>query len=641
MPFLPGNSIIILYGHKAVMNAFWWGNMNKNINELFCKENVEQIHVPEIVRTDLFNIIEEKLKKAGFYYRIAYRVKAVDSTVDKLIFKDYRRPGTENEDKKMQDLIGIRIMLYFVDDVVICRNLLDTLFIEPGIWETTETTEYEFKAMKVNGIFKLPGYLAKTIVNPVLSDYIDDTFEVQVRTNSFEGWHEIEHDLRYKGSVFGEGNEALARRMNSILATFELCDDSLVKILEDLGHQHYKDHKWGDMIRCHYRLKLNNDLMSQEIVDVFNEDTELAKVFFKFPRNDAITKLWNNTLDYSQIPELSVDYIVRIVNEIGPKDERLFKAFAQIDSRTKTDDNQAVKHKKFEPFRTLGKYVVFQSNTTIETANLGMNEAFRKAAGYIYAWVKSRYNNCLSNLPETVGNYDGSEPGYSVKIVYDEEKTYFEEVSTHIDSKIASRIWISRAVIKNDDGKLSFYVVNEYAEPSERYRDNENVLFSRPNFYGEIADNIGIIDVDKLRENVFNVDKDSYNDLKSLIESKDRMFPVVVFAGDHDAWMNEFDIDFFAKLVGYYCHVRIIQDTDVSSEFAEDFKLDKDNIDKSITVFYRGKEPKTSYKSDILDTTFEVIKLEQKKYWNENGCRAYRRQLVSEIREDNARQADK
>jgi hypothetical protein len=43
----------------------------------------------------------------------------------------------------------------------------------------------------------------------------------------------------------------------------------------------------------------------------------------------------------------------------------------------------------------------------------------------------------------------------------------------------------------------------------------------------------------------------------------------------------------------------------------------------------------TSYKPDIMETTFEVIKLEQKKYWNENGCRAYRRQLVSQIREKN------
>ena len=155
------------------------------VNELFCRENVEKIIVPDIVKVDLLSIIEEKLKKAGFYYRIAYRVKAVDSMVDKLIYKDYQRPGTENEDKKMQDLIGIRIMLYFTDDVDICRNLLDTLFAEPGEWVTTENNEYEFKAMKVNGIFRLPAYLSKTIVNPVLSDYVDDTFEVHVSTNSF------------------------------------------------------------------------------------------------------------------------------------------------------------------------------------------------------------------------------------------------------------------------------------------------------------------------------------------------------------------------------------------------------------------------------------------------------------------------
>ena len=57
------------------------------VNELFCRENVEKIIVPDIVKVDLLSIIEEKLKKAGFYYRIAYRVKAVDSMVDKLIYR--------------------------------------------------------------------------------------------------------------------------------------------------------------------------------------------------------------------------------------------------------------------------------------------------------------------------------------------------------------------------------------------------------------------------------------------------------------------------------------------------------------------------------------------------------------------------
>ena len=44
------------------------------VNELFTKENVEQIVVPQVVKDDLLSIIEEKLKRAGFYYRIAYSV---------------------------------------------------------------------------------------------------------------------------------------------------------------------------------------------------------------------------------------------------------------------------------------------------------------------------------------------------------------------------------------------------------------------------------------------------------------------------------------------------------------------------------------------------------------------------------------
>ena len=65
------------------------------------------------------------------------------------------------------------------------------------------------------------------------------------------------------------------------------------------------------------------------------------------------------------------------------------------------------------------------------------------------------------------------------------------------------------------------------------------------------------------------------------------------------------------------------------------YHLDMNRYQDSITVLYAGEEPQTSYGSDIMDTTFEVIKLEQKKYWNENGCRAYRRRLVADIRENN------
>lgn len=598
-------------------------------NEAFCKENVEQIKVPEIVEVDLLSIIEEKMKKAGFYYRIAYRVKTVGSMVDKLLFKDYQRPGTENEDKKMQDLIGIRIMLYFEDDVDICRNLLDTLFIEPGCWDTTENNEYEFKAMKINGIFKLPAYLSKTIENPMLSEYVDDTFEVQVRTNSFEGWHEIEHDLRYKGSAFGIGNEGLARKMNSILATLELCDDSIVKLLEDLGHQHYKDKKWADMIRCHYRLKMSNDPLLAGIKAIFDEDNEIAKKFYKFDRCKAIEYFWNNTNDRTSL--LTVNSVVKAVNILGPNDDKIKKVFENGDYQ---QEGKEAKRKKFEPFRELGIYKVFQAETYLDTADKVAEDALKKAAGYIYAWVRSRFCEVFPDIPESTSSYCNEKPGYSVDVKYDLINCMFFERTSHPDAKIASRIWISTAKLAIDERGICFTVSNEYADPEDRYRDNENVLFSRPNFYGEIADNIGICDVERLREEVSRIDEQSYDNQIALIENEKREFPVVVFMAKDNSWVNKFDIDYFAYLVGYYAHIKII-DEKCAKQFAGAYQLDMDRYEDSITIFMPGDEPKTDYKSEIVEATYEVIKLQDKKYWNENGCRAYRRQLVSEIRDFN------
>ena len=608
-------------------------------NELLNRKNIEAIVVPDIVRQDLLSIIEEKLNKAGLYHRVAYRVKGAESMLTKLRFKRYNMPGSENEHKKMQDLIGIRIMLYYTDDIAIVQELLDSLFSETGVWDTTETNEYEFRAMKINGIFKLPSYLSKTIINPYLSDYIDDTFEIQIRTNSFEGWHEIEHDLRYKGTAFGYGSEALARKMNSILATLELCDDSMVGLLDDLGHRHYKNRSWDDMIRCHYRLKFDNEVLHPLIINVLNEDDDsaLAKKLFKFKRPEVIKFLWNDYYDKTGI--ISTTRVVRIVNQIALKDKRLTEAFAEIDDRNDKVKSNVNQKKKFEPFRKLSSFKVFQANTTIDIRNVGMDEAYRKASNYIYSWLKSRFSDVFDDLPEHIEEFNATLPGYSIKIEYEPEMHIFKQCSSHLDSKISTRVWISEAEIWEEDGELKFVMSNRYAEPEERYRDSDNMLFSRPNFYGEIADNIGICDHSRLRESVKTVDSpESIQKFQELIASPKRHFPLIVFIVKDNSWIEKFDLSYFAHLVGFYAHIRIIKNAEYAESFAEEGCLDMDKYEDSISVFYPGSsKPIVSYKQEILNSNYEVIKFENRKYWNENGCRAYRRQLVAQIREYNVR----
>ena len=302
----------------------------------------------------------------------------------------------------------------------------------------------------------------------------------------------------------------------------------------------------------------------------------------------------------------------------------------------KQETESVAKRRRFEPFKQLGSYMVFKADTYIDLSNLAMPDAFRKATGYIYSWVKSRYEDVFTDLPESAETYVNAEPGYSVNLSYDADNVYFSEKTTHLDTKIPTRVWISEAVICREGDRLKFTVSNRYAEPSDRYRDNENVLFSRPNFFGEIADNIGIVDVERMRESVRYVeDSKDYDDLTTLIADEERAFPVIVFMASDGRWLDKFDMNYFAYLVGYYAHIKMIRSPYESRKFAKDYGLKIDECADSITVFYPGREPYTSYKTDIFHTTFEVIKVEKRKYWNENGCRAYRRKLVSEIRENN------
>ena len=84
-------------------------------------------------------------------------------------------------------------------------------------WSTSERSEEEFKPTKLNGVCRLPEYLRSEISTETWDMYIDDTFEIQIKTMFFEGWHEIEHDMRYKGEELWKNYKGFSRYFNSIL----------------------------------------------------------------------------------------------------------------------------------------------------------------------------------------------------------------------------------------------------------------------------------------------------------------------------------------------------------------------------------------------------------------------------------------
>ena len=101
--------------------------------------------------------------------------------------------------------------------------------------------------------------------------------------------------------------------------------------------------------------------MYPEIEEILNRDTELAKQFYRFDRGKTIAQLWNNTSDKGV--QLNVNNIIRIVNQIGPNDERLKEVFAKRDRAAHQETENSGRRKRFEPFKTLGRYKVFQAQT--------------------------------------------------------------------------------------------------------------------------------------------------------------------------------------------------------------------------------------------------------------------------------------
>lgn len=268
---------------------------------------------------DIKEKIEDSLRSIGIMYRIFSREKSEQSLQKKI-----KRDSNYGVTKKVQDFIGIRIITYFPDDISIIHEVISSIFIElhkdNSIDEFNKT---EFRPYRYNIIYKSP----HTIDKPIdLSKIIDDTFEIQIRTVLSEGWHEVEHDLRYKRKSDWESLDNHSRKLNGVYATLETSEWTMLKIFEDLSYSHYKRCNWDAMLRHKFRLKIDESDLSAEIKHAFNNDNSLAKKFFRIDRKNLINSLRNSNF----FLPLTLNNIIFFYNIIDIKDESIMMLTPQI-----------------------------------------------------------------------------------------------------------------------------------------------------------------------------------------------------------------------------------------------------------------------------------------------------------------------
>lgn len=282
-----------------------------------------------------FNRVSESLRKElevylesiGLLCRVFGRGKSLHSLNRKIS----KEPGKyDNNGKLIQDAVGLRVVLYFPEDIDIVQSTLKAKYSFDKVSSTIDTPQTSvFAVTRHNLIFRIPDEHVRDMRSSIQSQPIDTTFEVQIRTILSEGWHEVEHDLRYKRKEDWESHDDLSRGLNGVVATLETAEWSMRKIFDDLAHRHYKNHQWAAMLHTAIRMRVNPEI-SPEICTAFDNDILLAKEMHRINR----PRIFKSLASLAPKIPLTLDNIVYLWNHIETKHPSITRITPEILTET-------------------------------------------------------------------------------------------------------------------------------------------------------------------------------------------------------------------------------------------------------------------------------------------------------------------
>lgn len=264
-------------------------------------------HTAEYIRRD----VEAIVQRAGLLCRVFARGKSHRSLLEKLsrVEGKYSTKG-----RLVQDAIGVRVALYFEEDVEIVAQLLSMEFeMDKGASTIDEHSTDQFAVTRHNLVLQVPDQYIVEAKRTIGTMPIDTTFEVQLRSILSEGWHEVDHDLRYKSKSSWNGQDDLSRALNGILATLETAEWGMRKIFDELAYRHYKQRNWASMLHNKIRMRVEPKL-SENVIELLDNDIDFAKEAFRINRTQVIHKFAQAK---PSLP-ISLDNVLYVWNYIGP-----------------------------------------------------------------------------------------------------------------------------------------------------------------------------------------------------------------------------------------------------------------------------------------------------------------------------------
>ena len=555
-------------------------------NNLLQKQDIEEINN---VKMSLLNTLVTKLNNAGIYFNSTSRIKSESSLLHKLETGKY---SMQEGGRKIQDIIGIRINLFYLEDMDICEKILEETFLLDN-WSKTKNEENKFEAQKCNGVFRIPSKYLRNIPASVWNKPFDQTFEVQLRTVLFEGWHEIEHEMRYKyklGSDSKEtdlwtGHEDLSRVMNSIIANLELCDWSIMQIFNSIHDSQYKEKNWENAIRSKYRLRITQDPLKPELREYLDNNPDIVAQFHTVSKRELVEILLNKKYH----KELTPDRVIYLINKEIVHNEYISRLL------DKEQFVPAVRPEVKTEIKPMVPNVVYSHRVGIPAAG------YDKACEIIYKWVREHISMVFPQMPEELTSVDYSTIGYKVYITY--EAGEFHMDFQHISNSEAGVIWhVTVDMVSAGD----IYDVNV-----ENICETINVKerrYSRPKFMKDMFNQVGFVDAGIVMEEGSSPEEISYDKLNAIVESPDRYMPIIVIVKPDEIpdWAIDCDgyilrTDMLKKTLNGLCHVYLCSG-DCKKRYEEEYG--KESVDGGVMMWEKNSNYPIFYSMDIINQSF-------------------------------------
>lgn len=554
--------------------------------KLLQEQEIEEINN---VKMSLLNTLVTKLNNAGIYFNSTSRIKSESSLLHKLETGKY---SMQEGGRKIQDIIGIRINLFYLEDMDICEKILEETFLLDN-WSKTKNEENKFEAQKCNGVFRIPSKYLRNIPASVWNKPFDQTFEVQLRTVLFEGWHEIEHEMRYKyklGSDSKEtdlwtGHEDLSRVMNSIIANLELCDWSIMQIFNSIHDSQYKEKNWENAIRSKYRLRITQDPLKPELREYLDNNPDIVAQFHTVSKRELVEILLNK----KNHKELTPDRVIYLINKEIVHNEYISRLL------DKEQFVPAVRPEVKTEIKPMVPNVVYSHRVGIPAAG------YDKACEIIYKWVREHISMVFPQMPEELTSVDYSTIGYKVYITY--EAGEFHMDFQHISNSEAGVIWhVTVDMVSAGD----IYDVNV-----ENICETINVKerrYSRPKFMKDMFNQVGFVDAGIVMEEGSSPEEISYDKLNAIVESPDRYMPIIVIVKPDEIpdWAIDCDgyilrTDMLKKTLNGLCHVYLCSG-DCKKRYEEEYG--KESVDGGVMMWEKNSNYPIFYSMDIINQSF-------------------------------------